>query len=130
MFGLAKGGTGLKILVRKSQGITILDLQGKSTFDNSGSELLNGELLRLEKGGASNLLLNVEDLTQVDSSCVGVLVRAYVAVKRKGGSLKLLRPRAHVKMVLNVFHLLETIPNFEDEAQALASFGMARPASC
>ena len=124
MFGLAKGGTELKILIRKYHGITILDLRGKSTFDNSGSELLNGELLRLSEGGVSNLLLNVEDLTQVDSSCVGVLVRAYVALKRKGGSIKLLRPRQHVKMVLNVFHLLETIPHFEDEAQALASFAV------
>jgi anti-anti-sigma factor len=130
MFGLANGGTGLKILVRKCQGITIVDLRGKSTFDNSGSELLDGELLRLSEGGANNLLLNVEDLTQVDSSCVGVLVRAFVAVKRKGGSLKLLRPRANVKMVLNVFHLLEKIPNFEDEAQALASFEVGSLAAC
>jgi anti-anti-sigma factor len=130
MFGLANGGTGLKILVRKCHGITIVDLRGKSTYDNSGSELLEGELLRLSEGGANNLLLNVEDLTQVDSSCVGVLVRAFVAVKRKGGSLKLLRPRANVKMVLNVFHLLEKIPNFEDEAQALASFEVGSLAAC
>ncbi len=130
MFGLRNGGTGLKILVRKSHGITILDLRGKSTFDNSGCEILYGELIRLSEGGASNLLLNVENLTQVDSSSVGALVRAYVALKRRGGSLKLLRPRAHVKMVLDVFHLLETIPNFEDETQALASFGVAGVAGC
>ena len=130
MFGVINGRTRLKILVRKSHGITILDLRGKSTFDNSGSELLNGELLRLSKGGASNLLLNVENLTQVDSSCVGVLVRAYVALKRNGGNLKLLRPRNYVKMVLHVFHLLDTIPNFEDEAQALASFAAPSLAGC
>jgi stage II sporulation protein AA (anti-sigma F factor antagonist) len=84
----------------------------------------------LSDNGANNLLLNVEKLTQVDSSSIGVVVRAYVALRRKGGSLKLLRPRDRVKMVLNVFHLLETIPNFEDESQALASFGLPTLAGC
>lgn len=123
MFGLRSGRTNLKILIRKSRGITILDLRGKSTFDNSGSELLRTELRRLSDNGVNNLLLNVENLTQVDSSCIGVVVRAFVSLRRKGGSLKLLRPRDRVKMVLNVFHLLDKIPNFEDEGQALASFG-------
>jgi stage II sporulation protein AA (anti-sigma F factor antagonist) len=130
MFGLRNSGTDLKILIRKSHGITILDLRGKSTFDNSGSEVLREELRRLSDNGVSNLLLNVEKLTQVDSSCIGVLVRAYVSLTHKGGSLKLLRPRDRVKMVLNVFHLLDTIPNFEDEGQALASFGVASRAGC
>jgi anti-anti-sigma factor len=130
MFGLSNGGTSLKILIRKSHGITILELRGKSTFDNSGSEMLSAELRRLSDDGVSNLLLNVEKLTQVDSSCIGVVVRAYVSLRRKGGSLKLLRPRARVKMVFNVFHLLETIPNFEDEGQALASFGAVSFAGC
>ena len=123
MFGLRSGRTNLKILIRKSRGITILDLRGKSTFDNSGSELLRTELRRLSDNDVNNLLLNVENLTQVDSSCIGVVVRAFVSLRRKGGSLKLLRPRDRVKMVLNVFHLLDKIPNFEDEGQALASFG-------
>jgi stage II sporulation protein AA (anti-sigma F factor antagonist) len=124
MFGLRNGGTDLKILTRESHGITILDLRGKSTFDNNGSEALRAELRRLSDNGVNNLLLNVEKLTQIDSSCIGVVVRAYVSLRRKGGSLKLLRPRDRVKMVLNVFHLLDTIPNFEDEGKALASFGV------
>ena len=70
MFGLSNGGTNLKILIRKSQGITILDLRGKSTFGNSGSEMLSAELRRLSDDGVNNFLLNVEKLTQVDSSCI------------------------------------------------------------
>jgi stage II sporulation protein AA (anti-sigma F factor antagonist) len=130
MFGISTGGTSLKILVRKSHGITILDLRGKSTLGNSGSEILSAELRRLSDNGVNHMLLNVEKLTQVDSSSIGIMVRAYVALRRKGGSLKLLRPRDRVKMVLNVFHLLETIPNFEDEGQALASFGLPSFVGC
>ena len=130
MFGISNGGSSLKILIRKSQGSRYLDLRGKSTFGNSGSEMLSAELRRLSDNGVNNLLLNVEKLTQVDSSSIGIMVRAYVALRRKGGSLKLLRPRDRVKMVLNVFHLLDTIPNFEDESQALASFELPSFAGC
>ena len=130
MLGVGNAGTGLKILIRRSRGITILDLRGRSTFDNSGSELLNGELRRLSERGVQYMLLNVENLTQVDSSCIGVLVRTFVALRKRGGTLKLLRPSERVRMVLNVFRLLDTIPNFEDEAQALASFAAPSLAGC
>ena len=84
----------------------------------------------MSESGAHHLLLNVENLTQVDSSCIGVLVRTFVALRKKGGTLKLLRPSEHVRMVLNVFRLLDTIPNFDDEDQAIASFVAPSLAGC
>jgi anti-sigma B factor antagonist len=113
---------GLQILIRECGKVTILDLRGTSTVDSGGSELLRGQLRRLFDNGAYNLLLNVEELTQVDSSGISVLVETYVSLRRNGGNLKLLRPRNRVRMVLKLVRLLDTIPNFEDEAQALASF--------
>jgi hypothetical protein len=67
--------------------------------------------------------LNMADLSQVDSSGVSVIVRTYVSVKRHGGDLILLCPGGRVLQVLTVLHLLDIIPSFDDEAQALASFG-------
>ena len=69
-----------------------------------------------------NLLFNLEGLTQVDSSGISVLVETYLSVRPSGGNLKLLRLRNRVRMVLNLFRLLDIIPNFADETQALASF--------
>jgi anti-anti-sigma factor len=68
------------------------------------------------------LLLNLANLTQVDSSGVSVIIDAYVSLKRQAGDLKLLRPGGRVLEVLNVFRLLDAIPSFEDDTQALASF--------
>jgi anti-sigma B factor antagonist len=113
---------GLQISIRESGEVTILDLRGTSTLDNGGSELLREQLGQLFDNGACNLLLNVEELTQVDSSGISVLVETYVSLRRNGGNLKLLRPRDRVRMVLKLFRLLDIIPNFENEAQALASF--------
>ena len=113
---------GLKILIRESGDVTILDLQGRSTIDGGESELLDSRLRQLLANSVRKLLLNLANLTQVDSSGVGVIVAAYVYLKRQGGDLKLLCPCGRVLEVLSMFRLLDAIPSFEDEAQALASF--------
>lgn len=86
------------------------------------SELLSKHLQELVADGVRRVLLNLIDLTQVDSSGVSIIVATYASLERQGGELKLLCPRGRVLEVLTLFHLLDTIPSFEDEAQALASF--------
>jgi len=56
------------------------------------------------------------------SSGISVLVETYVSLRRNGGNLQLLRSRDRVRMVLKLFRFLDIIPNFENEALALASF--------
>ena len=113
---------GLQISIRESADVTILDLRGRSTIDGGESELLNRHLRKLVANGARKVLLNLVGLRQVDSSGVGTIVATYVSLKRQGGELKLLCPRGRVLEVLTLFHLLDNIPSFEDEAEALNSF--------
>ena len=91
-------------------------------MDDGSSELLSGQLRKLVASGVRKVLLNLANLTQVDSSGVSVIVGTYVSLKRQDGDLKLLCPCGRVLEVLTVFHLLNTIPTFEDEAEAVASF--------
>jgi hypothetical protein len=46
----------------------------------------------------------------------------YVSLKPSGGELKLLSPRGRVLDALTVFRLIDVIPCFEDETEALESF--------
>ena len=112
---------GLQISIRTSGDVTILDLRGRSTIDGE-SELLDNRLRKLIANGVRRVLLNLANLTQVDSSGVGVIIATYVSLKDQGGDLRLLCPSGRVLEVLRVLHLLEIIPSFEDETQALASF--------
>jgi anti-anti-sigma factor len=114
---------GLHISIRESNDVIIMDLQGRSTINGGESELLSGHLQELVAKGVRKLLLNVGDLSQVDSSGVSIIIETYASLKRHGGDLKLLCPGGRVLQVLTVFHLLDIIPSFDDEAQALASFG-------
>jgi anti-anti-sigma factor len=113
---------GLQISIRESADVTVLDLRGRSTIDGGESELLSGLLKELVANGVRKLLLNLVNLTQVDSSGVGIILETYVSLKRQRGELKLLCPCGRVLEVLTVFRLLDIIPSFEDEAQAVASF--------
>jgi len=112
----------LNVSIRKSGDVTILDLRGRSTINGGESELLSSHLQKLVADGARKLLLNLTNLTQVDSSGVSVIVTTYVSLRSQGGELKLLCPCGRVLEVLTVLRLLQIIPSFEEETQALASF--------
>ena len=111
----------LQISIRESGDVAILDLQGRATI-GADSDLLISHLQRLIASGVRKLLLNLDDLTQLDSSGISAITKTYVSLGRQGGSLKLLRPCGRVRAVLRVVRLPDIIPTFEDEAQALASF--------
>jgi anti-sigma B factor antagonist len=115
---------GLQVSIRRVGDVTVVDFQGRATF-GSDSDSLSDCLRKLIDDGERNVLLNLAGLTQLDSSSLSILSRAYVSLEREGGSLKLLRPRGSVKLVLETLHLLGVIPNYEDEAQAVASFNKA-----
>ena len=112
----------LQISIRKSGDVTILDLRGRSTIDGGESELLSSRLKELVANGVRKLLLNLANLTQVDTSGVSAIIWRYVSLRERGGELKLLCPRGRVLEVFRVLRLLESISSFEDEAEALASF--------
>jgi len=117
-----ENAVGLQISVRQCNDVTILDLTGKSTIDASESELLGRRLRALTDRGKRKLLLNLANLIQMDSTGISAIVESYVCLQRQDGQLKLLGPRGRVLEVLTLFRLLETIPSFEDESKALASF--------
>lgn len=115
----------LQILVRQCNDVTILyilDLTGKATIDASEGELLSKRLRALSDNGKHKLLLNLANLTQVDSTGISAIVESYLCLQRQDGELKLLGPHGRVLEVLTLFRLLDVIPSFIDERQALASF--------
>jgi anti-sigma B factor antagonist len=112
---------GLQLFVRHAADVTIVDLTGIATM-GPANDFLDNKLRQLIDGGTNKILVNLTDVTQLDSSSIGTIVRAFISLKHRGASLKLLRPRGNVRMVLEMVHLLDVIPSIEDEGQAIASF--------
>jgi anti-anti-sigma factor len=111
----------LQISTRESTDVTILDLRGRLTVSD-GQSALRSQLQELTTNGARRFLLNLADLTQIDSSGVSTIVKSFCSVRGQGGDLRLLRPTGHALEVFKALHLLEMIPSFEEENLALASF--------
>jgi anti-sigma B factor antagonist len=101
-----------------------VDLQGRATI-GANTDLLDFQLRKLTASGVRKVLVNLAGLTMMDSSGIASIAGTYVSLTREGGSLKLLRPSDRVREVLAVMRILNSIPTFENEAEALASFRLA-----
>ena len=108
--------------------VTILDLKGKITL-GEGDELLRGRLMRMIASGRRKIILNLADVPYVDSSGNGEIVRSYAFVSRHGGQLKLLNLTKRIMDLLSLTKLLTVYETFDDERDAIRSFGSASRAS-
>jgi len=111
----------LAISVRKAGPVTILSLSGRATIGD-GNDALALELRKQLDAGSKQVLVDLSGLTQIDSSGIATLVRAYASFDRSGGKLKLLHLGGHVLEIFMVTRLIDAIPTFQDESSALASF--------
>ncbi len=111
----------MELAKRVSGDVTIIDIKGRCTLGEE-TEHLDRELKKVIDGGSRKLLLNLTDLLQIDSTGVSTIVATYVSLRRLKGEVKLLHPTGRVQTVLAITHLLQVIPNFEEEDKAVASF--------
>ena len=114
----------LKISMRQTGDVTIVDLDGRIVI-GLDNDSLHKRLEELTQRGARKVLVNLTNVTHLDSSGISTIVRAFISMQHSGGSFKILHPGGHVREVLEVTHLTNAIPTFDDEAAAMASFGSA-----
>ena len=117
----------LKIAVRQSSGVSIIDLEGRLVI-GPDADALKQRLNELSHQGSKHILVNLAKVTQLDSSGICSLLHGYTMMKQQGGSFKMLHPAGHAREVLEVMRLIEIIPTLDDEKQAVASFPNANPA--
>jgi anti-anti-sigma factor len=111
----------MKVSVRQSGGVTILDLSGKITI-GAGDIALRNAVMEALNSGASKILVNLKDVSTIDSSGVGELVSAYTTVTNRGGKLKLSNLPAKVSDILQITSLITIFEVYDGEAEAIASF--------
>jgi anti-anti-sigma factor len=111
----------MKVSVRQSEGVTILDLSGKITI-GAGDIALRNAVMEALNSGASKILVNLRDVTTIDSSGVGELVSAYTTVTNRGGKLKLSNLPSKVSDILQITSLITIFEVYDGEAEAIASF--------
>jgi len=102
--------------------VTIVDLNGKMTL-GEGDELLRDKVNSLIQQGQKKIILNLSEVPYIDSAGLGEVVRTYTTVSRQGGSLKLLNLTKRIQDLLAITKLLTVFETFENEQDAIKSFG-------
>ena len=105
--------------------VTVLELAGRLIYDE-GDAVLRGRVNELVEAGRIKIVINLSNITYIDSCGVGAIISKYVSVRRKGGDLRLLdlSPRSH--RVMKISGLLNVFQTFDNESAALKSFGVTQ----
>ncbi len=111
----------MKVDVREAGEVIIVDLAGRLVA-GSGDELLRAVTNELVAEGWKSILLNLAEVSKIDSAGIGELVASLKLAGRFGTALKLLRPEGRVRDVLELSQVLPVFEIHHDEEAALASF--------
>jgi anti-sigma B factor antagonist len=111
----------VKLNTRQVGDVTVLDVSGRITL-GEGSSTLRDALRDLVAKGHKKILLNLGDVSYIDSSGIGELVSGFTSVSNQGGNLKLLGLTKRVKDLLQITKLYTVFEVHDDEAAAIRSF--------
>ncbi|MGH9816641.1 MAG: STAS domain-containing protein [Candidatus Acidiferrales bacterium] len=110
-----------KATAREAGGVTIIDLSGRITL-GEGSSMLRQMVRDLLGKGQQKILLNLGDISYIDSSGIGELVSGYTTVRNQGGELKLLQLTKRVHDLLQITKLYTVFDVHDSEQRAVESF--------
>jgi anti-sigma B factor antagonist len=111
----------MKVDVRHVDDVIIVDLEGRLVL-GVGDEILRDVMNELLAEDWKKILLNLREVSIMDSSGIGEVVSSWKLAQRFGAAVKLLRPRPEIERTLRLTQLLPLLDVFDDESEAVASF--------
>jgi anti-sigma B factor antagonist len=111
----------VKLTTRHVGNVTVVDAAGRITL-GEGASMFRDHIRELASSSQPKILLNLADITYIDSSGIGELVSGFTTVSNNGGHLKLVGLSKRVKDLLQITKLYTVFDVYEDEAAAVRSF--------
>ena len=111
----------MDIKERVVDGVSVLDLSGKIVL-GEGDGQVRERIKDLLSDGQRKILLNLGDVTYIDSAGLGALISSYTTTKREGGSLKLMNLTKRIQDLLAITKLITVFDTYDTEAEAVDSF--------
>jgi anti-sigma B factor antagonist len=111
----------MQISERHVGDVAIIDLSGRLVLGDS-DDLLRDKVNSLVQQDHKNILVNLAQVSYMDSSGIGELVGCYTTVTRRGGALKLVGLTKRISDLLAITKLLTVFDSFDTEKDAVASF--------
>src|SRR5262249_42090658 len=111
----------LKMTYREVDGVAVLALDGRIVLGEE-SNALREKVKSLIAEGKKKIVLNMDNITFIDSAGLGTLVAAHHSAKSQGASLRLCHLGSKFQEVLQITKLLTVFEVYDTEAQAVSSF--------
>jgi len=110
----------LRMSTRTLDGVMVVDCSGRIVFGEESASLRDAIKKLLSE--SPKVVLNLRDVTYIDSGGLGTLVSLYTTAQNAGGALKLARLTQRVDDLMQVTKLVTIFEVFDDEKQAVQSF--------
>lgn len=114
----------MKITQREIGNAVILDLNGKLT-GGPDAETFREVFKSLIDQGKKNVVVNLEKVSWINSTGLGILISGYTSVRRAGGDLVVMHASDRIESILYVTKLNLLFKSFESEEEAVKSFTLA-----
>ncbi len=106
---------------RQFQDVIVVDLSGQIKL-GEGSSVLRETVKDLLAKGHKKILVNLAEISYIDSSGIGELISAFTSTRNQGGELKLLKLTKKTRDLLQITKLYTVFDIRDDEAEAIAAF--------
>ena len=115
----------LSVNTRRISGVVVVDMSGRLSFGDP-VRLLDKTVSLLVEEGTLKLVLNLDDVSYIDSAGLEALIAIHMSLRDRNGQVKLLNPTKKVKELLELTRLSTVFDTFDDETKAIqASVGAA-----
>ncbi len=111
----------MRFTVRQKGPVAVIDLVGRLVFGD-GDEALVTAVQSLLDAGTTSFVINMEEISFMDSSGLKGLITCHKRAAAKGGGIRILKPARRTAELLTVTRLSDIFGVFDDEAAAIASF--------
>ena len=111
----------MKYRLREDGNVTIIDLSGK-LMGGYDADVFRDLVYGLIEDGRKQVIVNLADVSWVNSTGVGILITGYTTLRKNRGDLKLLNVSNKIESILYVTKLNLIFECFDDERKAVTSF--------
>ena len=117
----------MEISVRRLSEVRIVQISGALRL-GTGVDNFRQAIDDALAAGDTRLIINFAQVPMLDSSGIGILVKAMASAKQRGGGVKLLSPSKFVVQTLKLIGVLNLFETFDDENAAVQAFNSTKSA--
>ena len=111
----------MKVVERLVEDVAVLELTGKLDC-GAGERHVQDVVDDLAKRGCVKIVIDLNEVSHVDTTCLGLLIAAHIRSQRRRGGVHLIRTPPRIRQLLSIIRLDHVLVTFDSEEEAVRAF--------